>query len=287
MINYTLTLSEEQISKFENFSKNYSSIIDLDRNVDSVNLYKQIENYIQDATFIFRQDNEDFSFGENGITNMEELIHLKNKIYIKPLKYKNEPQDEFQKKYFKLVYFKELISNLEVIYEYMKFLRTKGSSLPILIEIKINYPDTEYRINRNRNSFEYIRDFLFLAKSDYIHQLDSFYKDKKYLRFLFGKLFRNIIKHLDEGYDVLDILRFIVNNTDSKKEIKDGICANPKKIEDYVSQYKIFLKNEFDNISNYLTTLFENNNISLQKLYEKMLIKDDKKKYNGIYLHNF
>ena len=90
---------------------------------------------------------------------------------MKPQKDKKAPQDELQKKCFKLVYFKELISDLEVIYEYIKFLRTKGSSLEILITIKTKYPD--------RNKFEYIREFLFLAKTDYIRQLDSIYKQKK------------------------------------------------------------------------------------------------------------
>ena len=98
---------------------------------------------------------------------------------MKKKKKKKAPQDELQKKCFKLVYFKELISDLEVIYEYIKFLRTKGSSLEILITIKTKYPDIEYKLNKNRNKFEYIREFLFLAKTDYIRQLDSIYKQKK------------------------------------------------------------------------------------------------------------
>ena len=132
---YIKTLKPEQISKFEIYSKNYSSIIELDRNDDSsLNLYKQVSNYIQNSTFIFRQDAEDFSYGESGTTNMEELIHLKNKIHIKPPKETKEPKDEFQKKCYELIFFKKVISNLEVIYEYMKVLRIKGSSLPILIQ---------------------------------------------------------------------------------------------------------------------------------------------------------
>ena len=39
-----------------------SSIIELDRYEDtSINLYKQADYYIKNATFIFRQDNEDFA----------------------------------------------------------------------------------------------------------------------------------------------------------------------------------------------------------------------------------
>ena len=76
---------------------------------------------------------------------------------MKPQKDKKAPQDELQKKCFKLVYFKELISDLEVIYEYIKFLRTKGSSLEILIKIKTKYTDIEYKLNQNRHKFECIR----------------------------------------------------------------------------------------------------------------------------------
>ena len=282
-------LTPEDISKFEMFSKNYSSIIELERNDDtSLNICQQVNNYIEDATFIFRQDNEDFSYGKEGSTNMEELIHLKNKIHIKSQnnekKEKEEKEDEFQTKCKKLIFFKKLVSNLEIIYEYMKFLRMKGSSLPILISIKIKNSQIDYILNRQNKKFEDIRDFLFLAKTDYITQLDSTYKQKKYLRFLFGKLFRNIMKHLDGGYDVSDIIRFILNKTDCDDKINDGKAANPKKVEDYVRQYKIYSENSFNNISNYLTSLFEKNNTSLQKHYESMEMKE-KYKYKGIYLH--
>ena len=227
IFDYIKNLNEDQISKFEIYSKKYSSIIELDRNDDSsINLYKQVNKFIQDATFIFRQDKEDFSYDEKGITNMEELIHLKNKIYIKPPKEKEEPKDEFQKKCFKLVFFKNIVSNLEEIYEYMKFLRIKGSNLPILINIQIKYPNIEYILNKKKTNLCAIKDFLFSAKKDCLAQLDSVYKQKQYLRFLFGKLFRNIIKHLDEGYNILDILRYILNKTDSKEEIKDGKAVN-------------------------------------------------------------
>ena len=119
---------------------------------------------------------------------------------------------------------------------------------------------------------------------DCLAQLDSIYKQKKYLRFLFGKLFRNIIKHLDGGYNITDILKFILNKTDSKEEIKDGRIYNIIKAEDYVQQYRVYNENSFDNISNYLTSLFENNGTSLQKHYEIMSMKD-KDKYKGIYLY--
>ena len=278
-------LNKDQISKFEIYSKNYISIIELDRNDDSsLNLYKQVNSYIRFATFIFRQDTEDFFYSGREKTTMEELVHLKNKIHIKPPKETKDSKDEYQNKCYQIIFFKNIISNLEDIYEYIKVLRTKGSSLPILISLHINYPEIKYFLNGKKTDFENIRDFLFLAKTDYISQLDSIYKQKKYLRFLYGKLFRNIMRHLDGGFDVLDILKFILNNKENKEIIKDGKAANPLKAEDYVQYYNIYNENSFDNISNYLTSLFENNGTSLQKHYESMLIKE-KNKYKGIYLH--
>ena len=91
-----------------------------------------------------------------------------------------------------------------------------------------------------------------MTKTDYITRLDSIYKQKKYLRFLFGKLFRNIMNHLKEGYNVLDILRFVLNKIDNKEEIKDGYATNLLEIEDYAEQYKLYNEKTFDNISDYL-----------------------------------
>ena len=127
---------------------------------------------------------------------------------------------------------------------------------------------------------------MFLAKNDYIAQLDSVYKQKQNLRFLYGNLFINVINHLDKGYNAQDILRFILNKTDNKEEIKDGKATNPLKDNDYVKQYKSYNEKSFDYISNYLISLFVNNDTSLENHYANMLIKDKyKNKYKGIYLH--
>ena len=105
IFNYIKNLTEEQIYNFKIYSENYSAIIELDRTDDSsYNLYKQVHNYVRDATFIFRQDTQDFSYGENGITNMEELIHIKDQIYINP-PIEKDPKDILQKKCFELIFF--------------------------------------------------------------------------------------------------------------------------------------------------------------------------------------
>ena len=285
------TDDNEKIKFFESFSKNYSSIIDLDRNDNSsFNIFEIINKIIENASFIFKQDKEDFCYGENRNikTEMEELIHLKNRIHIKVPKKGKEKQtkkDLFQEKCEKLNFFKETISNLELIYDNIKVLRIKGSSLPILIIIEINYPDIKYSLNKKEVNFEFVNDFLFRAKIEQITQLDLIYKENKYLRFLYGKLLRRIIKHLDGEANVWEIIRYILNKIDNTQDINDGIVANPKIADDYVEEYKLYINNSFKNISNYITSIFEkNNNNSLQKHYEDLLIKKEDA-FKGIYVH--
>ena len=274
----------EQISIFESYSKNYVSIIELDRNDGlSFKFFENVNNIIKNACFIFKQDNEDFCYGKNkSKTNMKELINLKNKIHIKFQREKEE--DIVQIKCQKLIFFKENISNLEKIYDDMKVLQTKGSSLPILIIIKIEYPNITYSLNKMEANFEDIKDFLFRAKTEHIAQMDLLYKENKYLRFLYGKQFRRIIKHLDGEANIFEIMRYILNKTNNKENIIEGEVSNPKIADDYVEQYKKYNYKSFQNISNYITSLFEKNETSLQKHYEDMLIKN-KNKYKGFYLH--
>jgi hypothetical protein len=166
---YIKTLTEDEIKAFESYSKIYSSIIELDRNDNStLNIFDQVDSIIKKAKFLFLHENEIFTYGEeeNKIT-MDELIHLKNKINISPKVEKKEEKSEgdsiepskatqekkkieeekkeqenkdlLQQKSKKLLFFKNLITNMEVIYENMQILRTKGNNLPIDIKIIIEY----------------------------------------------------------------------------------------------------------------------------------------------------
>jgi len=215
---------KKTIKQFENYSKIYESVIELDRNdEDSDNIYTKVYNIIKSATFTICQDDEKFLFHENdkiNSTNLEKLIHLKNRIHIKnekeeknenlkdeednEVETKKSGDDKLKYKRKILIFYKKIISNLEIIMEYMTVLRNKGSSLPIKInmEIKIdnnNNPSIAYYLGDNdkEEQFEKIRDFLFDAKTSYIAQLESMYKQKLNLRFLYGKQFRSIMKHLE------------------------------------------------------------------------------------------
>ena len=285
ILNCIKNLSSEQIKKFINYLKIYSLIIDLDNNENFCdNIYDRVNNIITNSSFIFYQDNEDFYLGENKeVILLEELIKIKHKINIKDEK-SEIYNDILKQKIQKLIFFKNLISNIEIIYDNMIFFRVKGSNLPISIKIQIKYPETNYIINEKEKSFEEIKSLFSKIKSDYISKLDECYKNRKYLRFLYGKFFRQINRHLESLYNIDKILRFILNNSNTNEKIKDGNVSNIYNSNDYLIQYQQMIEDSFQNMSNYIMTLFNNNDTSFEKHFEKMLIKSNNI-FKGIYVH--
>ena len=143
IIEYIKRLDDKTISQFENYSKIYSSIIKLEVTDDDISdiVYDKVINIIRDATFNIFQDTENIIYKNKNNEEirkegkiMEELIQIKNQIQIKN-KIENNEDNEIKSKYRVLIFFKDLISNLEKINEYMKILRKKGSSLPIKVSI--------------------------------------------------------------------------------------------------------------------------------------------------------
>ena len=180
IFDYIKALSDNVISQFQNYSKIYSSIIELDSNDGfEDNIFDKVNNIIKDATFNILQDEENFLYyndkeKKNENITMEELIHLKNQIHIK--NEQNNEDDIIKSKCKILLFFKDAISKLELINSYMIVLREKGSSLPIKITIKINIPDKEpiikYYLGEDKKTFEEIRDYLLEVKNKYINQLN-------------------------------------------------------------------------------------------------------------------
>ena len=289
--------NNDLLKRFENFSEIYPSIIELNQNFDfSLNLYEEVNNIVRDATFIFYQNFEELTYNKNqtektSIT-IDRLIQLKNKIYIKSKVTKTSSENDNSKqlnhKYEVLIFFKDLVNNFETIYEYMTILRTKGSSLPILIKISIEFPKVTYFLENVERKFNEIQNFLYNAKNNIIRKIDLIYKQKTNLRFFYGKQFERIIEHLDGNIKIDSFLRYILNNTD-KKLINEGFCSNPRNTNDYVNEYDIYNDNSFENISNYINTLFQNNGLNIEKHYENILIKEqnDNKnnKLKGLYIY--
>ena len=288
-------LDDDLIARFENFSQIYSSVIELNQDFDfSINLYNEIKEISTNANFIFSQDKETFFIndekGNKKSVTIEKLKSLKNKIYIKQKdtnpNSKNDNSDTYNKKCNLLITFKNLVNNIEIIYDNMSILRIKGSSLPILINISFQYknePIVIYFLNNKETKFENIQKFLFDAKNNIINKLDKIYKEKTNLRFIYGKQFDSLMKHLEGTYKIDSIIRFILNDTNNQ-EIKDGYLSNSRNTDDYVYEYDLYNNNSFKNISDYISSLFQNNDSSLEKHYNKLLISS-KETFKGIYLY--
>ena len=110
----------------------------------------------------------------------------------------------------------------------MKTLRNKGSSLDIKITIEVKkYVDIKYYLCGKEIYFEKkspkendgIKDFLIKAKNDYIILLNNEYKQKMNIRFMHGKQFRSMMKHLETGYEIKDFLRYILNFTNNNRQV--------------------------------------------------------------------
>ena len=297
IIEHIQNLEEETIKKFVSYSKHYPSIIELDRKNEK-DIFENVYTIIENASLIFKLDKEYFCYrsGDKQIPmNIKELIDLKNKINIQPERKKNSEEksddivDLYKLKCDKLIFFKNIISNIEVIYDKMKILRIKGYNIPILIKIEIIYPNITYKFNtedEEEKDFDYIKNYLFNVKNDYENQLDKIYQNEKYLRFLYGKLFRKIKLHQEGNYEVKEIIRYILNKVDykDKDRIEDGEPYNVKIGDDFETEYKDYTKKIFENMSKYIISLFEKNKLDFEEHYKKMLIKGEKK-YRGIFLH--
>ena len=291
IIGYVKLLEEEQIRAFESFTKKFRSIIELDTKNDK-DPFEEVFYIINDASLIFYLTYEDFCYnrsdGKLCNINIDELIKLKNKINIiqtKKTEIKNKinkdyKKDVFEIKFDKLLFFKTIISNLEIIYEKISILRRKGFNIPTEIKISIRYPEVSYELNGKKKEFNEIINYLNSAKVDYEEQLDKAYETKKYLRLLYGKLFQKLNQHLEGNIEIEGILRYILNKTNYNDRIKAGELYKISLGENPEELYKDYTKEIFDNIHEYLITLFRNNNTDFKQHYDKMLII---KEYNGRY----
>ena len=92
--------------------------------------FKEIYDIIQDGTFLFHLDSEDLKYKINGkdkkITNVNEFTKLGNKINIQPQNKKSEVKEL---KCDKFIFFKVLISKIEIIYDKIHILRSKGYNI--------------------------------------------------------------------------------------------------------------------------------------------------------------
>ena len=89
------------------------------------------------------------------------------------------------------------------------------------------------------------------------------------------------MKHLETGYKIDSFLRYILNDKDNNKQVKEGLKAIHRAVTNWINNHEIYEKDSFKNINNYINSLFENNN---KQFYDKMtIISNEMEEYKGIY----
>ena len=262
-LNHIQRLNERQIKSFENYMAKFASIIELNSKNNKNNPFQKVYDIIKNATLYFNLDNEDFGYtkdnNEEKIENIEELIKLKEKINIQPKKTikenigtneinqtseiteKIEEEDELEIKRKKLLFFRNTVINLEIIYDKINTLRSKGFNIPIDIIVEIKYPDHQedsknskdradpgitYYLYGKKKEFDQIKDYLFKVKNDYEKKINENLKSQKYLRLLYGKLFRIIKQYQESNGDISELIRYILNKANYTDKIKKGKIYN-------------------------------------------------------------
>ena len=292
-------IDENLLNKFKKFINIFPSLVELDNNSDnSYNLYIQANKYFKEATYYISLNYEEkYTYidkeGEKSI-NLDEIKSIKHKINI-PNEVKLRIEDgkdlpEGQEKISLektrlLLKFKEIVSNIELIEQFISVFQTKGCSLPIEIQITIKYPEITYILRKKKiQDFSVLSQYLLNVNNYLDDALDWNYKSEQNLRFLYGKQFDTFNKHISGSKEIPSFLRYILNNLNDDVVIKEGKKSFPSSTKNYVDRYKDFSDDWFKTYNNYISSVLQANGTNIEELYEKMRIKSDNGEiYKGIY----
>ena len=284
---------KEIIHRFERYSKNYISIIELDLNFDvsqsSFHKIKKIMNY---SKYNIKRDSEEFYYYETNNEEkkikieIEDLLEIKNDVFIKVY-------DDQEKIKNIINEYGEFVDKLNRIIKLSRIIRNKRCpvNLDIMIDIKENI--IKFKINRREKyqivEYDFIDNYLIKLIKEIDIKYNEFYKNEnyKYIRYFHGQQFLKIIQHINEYYEIKlfkPFLEFCLNNSYEKEVNKIYI----KESEDEITCYDIIIKNVFENISKYLESFFKNNGFSLdindiknKNPFQNFLINYNN--YKGIY----
>ena len=281
---------------FKKFIKIFPILVEIDNNSDNTyNLYTQAKKYFTRATygislnceeFIYVENNEEKIKGLDKIKSIKHKINIPNEVEIK-LK-ENKELREKQDKTWILITFKEVVSNIELIEQFISVFRKKGCSLPIEIQIIIKNNEIEYFLDKKKISFGELSGYLLNVKNYLEKALDSNYKTEENLRFLYGEQFYTLNENIFGKSTIPSFLRYFLNNLNDKIKIKEGDKSYERSTTNYVSEYKDYCDDSFKIYNDYISSVIEKNEKGIEELYSKMKIKyesKDAKKYKGIYLY--
>lgn len=292
------------LGNFRKFINIFQYLVELDNNSDnSYNLFIEAKQYFSNATYFISLNYEEYKYKDNNekkneitidlekIKSIKHKINIQNKVEIRLKEDKELPEGHEKislEKTLLLIKYKEVVSNIELIEQFISVFQKKGCSLPIEIIIKIKYPEVTYFLKKTKITFEELSKYLLKVKNYLEKTLDSNYKNQQNLRFLYGKQFDTLNNHISGNCNIPSFLRFILNNLNDDMYIKEGIKSKPRSTLNYVDEYKQYSDDSFEIYNNYISSVMKENGVSIEELYEKMKIKSDKDNeqiYKGLYLY--
>ena len=297
------TINENLINNFKKFIYIFPCLVELDKNSDnSYNLYNKAKTFFSNASYYISLNKEEYCYiypekNKETFIDLNAIKSIKNKInipYEVEIKLKeNKELLEYKEgvlvdKRLFLLNYKEVITNIEIIEQFISFFQKKGCIIPIEIDIKIKYPEITYYLNKNKISNKELLNYLLNVKKYHEKALDLNYKNQQYLRFLYGKQFDTFSRHISGSFEIPSFLRYILNNMNDDIIIKEGIKKFARSTQNYVEEYKYYIDDSFKIYNNYISSVIKGNGISIEDLYEKMKIKydtNDGNIYKGIYLY--
>ena len=294
--NFKLMEKDENLSLLNSFNKFldvYPEIIKLIVNSENIvsSFNEEISSIIKNSIFIFNKNKIELKIinKEVKVLPFERFIKLKKLCQLEMGRNKNlflnndKVDDKSETNYLKIKFFLALCNNIEEIYNLMSRLRKIGSTLPILINIEISYPKVKYLLYKKEKDLNYILKFLSNVKMDIISKIDSNYKKMINIRFMFGKQFDNMVKHIYENFSLDSFLRYILNYTFTDQKIYEGKKDFNKVKFDYNNIEK-YNENTFKIINEYMNNFFKENNSSIENFYKTISIKEGNN-LKGIYIY--
>ena len=268
---------------FDLYTKNYTQIKDLfEQKLDKTQAtIKQIKSISKKSDFIIsiKNDKEEyFSFKGNYLNEdklektltFEDLIELRGRAML--AKRLGEEKLKEEKEIFELNQkFSERVNEISKINLILNKIAMKGYSEDIEIMIKIIDCNASYSHElRNFSNYEECNQYLNNILTETIKTQNYFYKNNKYIRYIYGRQFNLLNSYLKQkGQKSIEpFLKYISNdiiysseNVEYNKYIYMNDLDNDK--------YRCLLKN----CNLFISNFFEENGISLEVILEQNKIK--------------
>ena len=264
-------MSQNLEINFKNFINHFDDIKEIIKEkFDKSEASRQKINYISQKSNFCLSTYEKDIFNGNYINKdkkainitLNELQELRDRaiLTINPLGETNEN-----------IKFIDMVSEILKVYNLLSEIYNSGYTMAITIRIIINQNVRSFEITSPENytgNYENVENILSILKN-IIYNLKSNYnlgyQKKKFLRFIYGRQFNIIYDYINNIDDnISPFLKFITNN-----ELKD-FKINYELHED---KTKDEFQNIVDNCNNFIIKVLESNNLSLNTIYNKTLIK--------------